>query len=198
MNPTGLILLFFVILVFMTPFIRKSLKNRKQYWFAHLLNTKSYEEMEKGLNAFSSKALFPRYELECYRLQMYLVQNNLKKVDEQYQVTIESAVTKKQKIEIYTNAFEHYVMLADKSKSLELKNKLKEFNDESLNARCQMLYDIFVNKKSKYIDQLEKNFDKLQDSEKMLSAYLLSVQYTNKGDTKKADYYSNLSKDFFE
>ena len=89
-------------------------------------------------------------------------------------------------------------MLADKSKSLELKNKLKEFNDESLNARCQMLYDIFVNKKSKYIDQLEKNFDKLQDSEKMLSAYLLSVQYTNKGDTKKADYYSNLSKDFFE
>ncbi|MCI6380729.1 MAG: hypothetical protein SO150_07145 [Faecalicoccus sp.] len=129
---------------------------------------------------------------------MYLVQNNSKKVDEQYQVTIESAVTKKQKIEIYTNAFEHYVMLADKSKSLELKNKLKEFNDESLNARCQMLYDIFVNKKSKYIDQLEKNFDKLQDSEKMLSAYLLSVQYTNKGDTKKADYYSNLSKDFFE
>lgn len=198
MNSTGLILLFFVVIVFLTPFIRRSLKTRKQYWFAELLNTKSYDEMEKGLDTFSSKALFPRYELECYRLQMYLVQNNQKKVDEQYNTVIESAVTKKQKKEITINAFEHYVMLADKSKSLNLLKKIEKFEDDSLRRRCQMLYDIFINKEAKYIDQLEKNFETLQGSEKMLSAYLLSVQYANKGNKKKADYYNNLSKEFFE
>lgn len=198
MESTTLIIILFVIIVFLTPILRKFLQNKKQYYFSYLLEKQEYERLEKELDAFSSKALFPRYTLECIRLQMYLMQNKPSKIDAQYDVVIESAVGKKQKKEILSNAFEHYVFLSQKKKSTELLHQIQEIEDASLLARCQMLYEIFIEKKADYIQQLEEKFDSLSGTEKMVSAYLLSVQYSNIQNHEKAEYYGNMSKNFFE
>lgn len=198
MNGTTIVLIVFVIIVFLTPLIRRFLQAKKQYEFSTLLQNKDFDLLEKKLNSFSSKALFPRYMLESVRLQIYLVQDQKKKIDQQYRVVIESATTKKQKKEILSNAFEHYVFLSDAPKSRNLLEKIKKLEDESLIQRCQMLYDIFIEKSTNYIKPLEDKFLQLEGSEKMISAYLLSIQYSHLNNKKKAEYYAELSKQFFE
>ncbi len=198
MNGTTIVLIVFVIIVFFTPLIRRFLQAKKQYEFSTLLQNKDFDLLEKKLNSFSSKALFPRYMLESVRLQIYLVQDQKKKIDQQYRVVIESATTKKQKKEILSNAFEHYVFLSDAPKSRNLLEKIKKLEDESLIQRCQMLYDIFIEKSTNYIKPLEDKFSQLEGSEKMISAYLLSIQYSHLNNKKKAEYYAELSKQFFE
>lgn len=198
MNGTTIVLIVFVIIVFLTPLIRRFLQAKKQYEFSTLLQNKDFDLLEKKLNSFSSKALFPRYMLESVRLQIYLVQDQKKKIDQQYRVVIESATTKKQKKEILSNAFEHYVFLSDAPKSRNLLEKIKKLEDESLIQRCQMLYDIFIEKSTNYIKPLEDKFSQLEGSEKMISAYLLSIQYSHLNNKKKAEYYAELSKQFFE
>ena len=198
MNGTTIVLIVFVIIVFLTPLIRRFLQAKKQYEFSTLLQNKDFDLLEKKLNSFSSKALFPRYMLESVRLQIYLVQDQKKKIDQQYRMVIESATTKKQKKEILSNAFEHYVFLSDAPKSRNLLEKIKKLEDESLIQRCQMLYDIFIEKSTNYIKPLEDKFSQLEGSEKMISAYLLSIQYSHLNNKKKAEYYAELSKQFFE
>lgn len=198
MNETTIVLIVFVIIVFLTPLIRRFLQAKKQYEFSTLLQNKDFDLLEKKLNSFSSKALFPRYTLESIRLQIYLVQDQKKKIDQQYRVVIESAATKKQKKEILSNAFERYVFLSDAPKSRNLLEKIKKLEDESLVQRCQMLYDIFIEKSTNYIKPLEDKFSQLEGSEKMISAYLLSIQYSHMNNKKKAEYYAELSKQFFE
>ena len=102
------------------------------------------------------------------------------------------------KIDILDKAFEYYVYDENQEKCDQIIKEIEKLDDEKMLKHTKMMYDIMILKKSNHIKELEKDFDKQPVMQRVTNAYLLSVQYKNKGNEEKAQYYENVSKSLVE
>ena len=102
------------------------------------------------------------------------------------------------KIDILDKAFEYYVYDENQEKCDQIIKEIEKLDDEKILKHTKMMYDIMILKKSNHIKELEKDFDKQPVMQRVTNAYLLSVQYKNKGNEEKAQYYENVSKSLVE
>lgn len=187
-----------VVVTVITSFVLQFLRNSKQNQFMYLLQNNEFDELYKGVDSLYVKAIFPLYNREYIRLNALIMQDRKADVDAQFDKMIPMAASKKAKIDILNKAFEYYVYNEDKKHCEPIYNQIKELGDEALTKTTTVLYDIMILKKSNHIEELEKDIDKLPAMNKVTNAYLLSVQYRNKGNNEKAEYYEDLSKSIVE
>lgn len=194
-------LVLFGIVVFVAvvmSFVLQFLRNLKQKSFIYLLQNNEFDKLYKDLDSFYTRSIFPVYNREYIRLNALIMQDRKKEIDDSFDKLIPMAKDKKAKMDILNKAFEYYVYAEDKKHCDKIMEEIKKLNDEKMIEASNLMYDIMILKKANHIDEMEKDFDKLPVVQKVTKAYLLSVQYHNKGNDEKAKYYEDISKSLVE
>ena len=170
------------------------LKNKQIEKFALALNRKEYDLALKICESVLMKILFPAYNVAYMRLNVLLAQSDQKKIDAQFDTMLKAKLNSKQKEDLSLKAFNYYISIADYKKAKSMLDILDTCAGDNVKRETHIMYDIFALKKFDYISEMEKQFNEAKAEERNILAYLLSVQYENKKDTKKALEYKKIYK----
>ena len=168
----------------------KKIKQNKLFGY---LQKQDFEGFEKELDSSLCVLFIPSFNREYLRMNAYLMQGDLKKIESQLEVLLKMKTNKVQRKQVIIRSFDYYVNQLNKPKSKKLLNEIKQTKDEKLISHCQMMYDILIEKKTKYIDQLEKQLHQGSIAEQGMAAYLISLQYGYLNDKVNEKKYGDLA-----
>lgn len=144
------------------------------------------------------KIVYPRYNQLYMRLnaQMCLTDADASRrtIDEM----LELSSSDKQRLVLLLRAFNFFVEQEDYERAGELLEELREKASPEQLAGCERTYAIFAEKSAAYVDQMEAELKDATGPERTTLLYLLSVQYENKGDVKRANEYLEQVRNVFE
>ena len=105
---------------------------------------------------------------------------------------ITDPVKKKQ---IFADAFNYYTGKKDQEKARIWLEKIRTLADPLMEKECERVYDIFIMKSDKYLDELLSELYQLPDKRKAINEYLISVIYLNRHDDANHQKYRTLAQD---
>lgn len=144
------------------------------------------------------KIVYPRYNQLYMRLnaQMCLADADASRrtIDEM----LELSSSDKQRLVLLLRAFNFFVEQEDYERAGELLEELREKASPEQLAGCERTYAIFAEKSAAYVGEMEAELKDATGPERTTLLYLLSVQYENKGDAKRANEYLEQVRDVFE
>ena len=133
------------------------------------------------------KLIYPKYNQLYMRLnaQMCLADADASRkiIDEMLGLR----TSDEQRLVLLLRAFNFFVEQEDYPRAQELLEELRQKVEPAQLGECERTYAIFAEKSSAYIKQMEKELDKAKTADKAKLLYLLSAQYENRGDAKRAN-----------
>lgn len=94
-------------------------------------------------------------------------------------------------------AFNYYVGLEDKKMSKKYLDLINGLSNERMKFEANRVYNIFILKTDKDLKDLLEELESMEDNEKGINEYLISVIYKNLKDTKNQKKYEELSRTHF-
>ena len=166
--------------------------------YEKLFEKGDFEGCLRVLDGPIAKIVYPRYNQLYMRLnaQMCLADADASRrtIDEM----LELSSSDKQRLVLLLRAFNFFVEQEDYERAGELLEELREKASPEQLAGCERTYAIFAEKSSAYVDQMEAELKDATGPERTTLLYLLSVQYENKGDVKRANEYLEQVRNVFE
>ncbi len=166
--------------------------------YEKLFEKGDFEGCLRVLDGPVAKIVYPRYNQLYMRLnaQMCLADADASRrtIDEM----LELSSSDKQRLVLLLRAFNFFVEQEDYGRAGELLEELREKASPEQLAGCERTYAIFAEKSSAYVDQMEAELKDATGPERTTLLYLLSVQYENKGDVKRANEYLEQVRNVFE
>lgn len=141
---------------------------------------------------------FPRYNLLYMRLNAQMC---LQDDDESRRIIEEMLglrASDEQRLVLLLRAFNFFVEQQDYARAKELLGELRQKAAPEQLAECERTYAIFAEKSSAYIKEMEAELREAGSADRTKLLYLLSVQYENKGDARRANEYLERVQDVFE
>lgn len=166
--------------------------------YEKLFEKGDFEGCLRVLDGPVAKIVYPRYNQLYMRLnaQMCLADADASRrtIDEM----LELSSSDKQRLVLLLRAFNFFVEQEDYERAGELLEELREKASPEQLAGCERTYAIFAEKSTVYVDQMEAELKDATGPERTTLLYLLSVQYENKGDVKRANEYLEQVRNVFE
>ena len=107
--------------------------------------------------------------------------------------------TDEQRLVLLLRAFNFFVEQEDYARAKETLEELRERAEGEQLAECEQTYAIFAEKSSAYIKEMEAKLRTAKATERATLLYLLSVQYENRGDQRRAnEYLEQVQSEFSE
>lgn len=165
-----------------------------------LIGKNCYSKLEKALIEGNHEQFEDIYFSFVRRLTlsstkvMYLVLNyalskdDSKTMDELYDQMAQFYLSKANKRKVYPVMFQYYLEKEDRTKCKELLKAMNRILDEAEIANMEMIYEINVEKSSRYISELLEQSASAEGQEKGMMFYLIARQYGNRheeGNRKK-------------
>lgn len=94
---------------------------------------------------------------------------------------------------VVLKAFHRSVQNREQEMARELLVEIRKFDNPEIVEECNMLFDIYIMKKSSYIDKMLEEMAALPVARQALNEYLISLQYQNRGDDAKAEFHEARS-----
>lgn len=184
---TCLLLLLYILRAVLGKFYRNQLVYCVQQEDLNLYNEIAESKM--------ARLLVPPYNIHYMRLNLYMVKENKKGIDEEFDFLLNLKMGKQKRQDIVIKAFNYYVKEKDSNHSKPLLEEMRTFMDDNSRRQYEMLYDIYILKKSCYIDELEKGVesDQLPMAQKAIYEYLIALQYENRSQPKLAKEHEERS-----
>lgn len=152
-----------------------------------------YNEIDKK----STKFLFPKSSILDLKLNAALVQKKKKESTQLLEEICAMPLTVSQKETYYMKAFNFFVGINDEKNCKKYLNLINELPNDRIKYEAERVYNIFILKNDKYLKDLLDELETMEDREKGVSEYLISVIYKNKKDTENQKKYEDLSKKHF-
>ena len=176
-----------------------------QVWKQSILK-KLLKHMQQGdfnayfklLDSLPCKYFYPPFNREYMRLNGYIMKADKKKIEECFELILSMRMNKKQELDVVIKAFYYYLDEDSKKKCKTLLERMKKIADESITQECQVIYDILLEEKTSYIDDMEEQLknEELQEAQKGMFHYMLALQYSYlKDEKKKKEHLQAASKD---
>ena len=166
--------------------------------YEKLFEKGDFEGCLRVLDGPVAKIVYPRYNQLYMRLnaQMCLADADASRrtIDEM----LELSSSDKQRLVLLLRAFNFFVEQEDYERAGELLEELREKASPEQLAGCERTYAIFAEKSAAYVVQMEAELKDATGPERTTLLYLLSVQYENKGDVKRANEYLEQVRNVFE
>ena len=144
------------------------------------------------------RLIYPRYNLLYMRLNAQMC---LQDDDESRRIIEEMLglrASDEQRLVLLLRAFNFFVEQQDYARAKELLGELRQKAAPEQPAECERTYAIFAEKSSAYIKEMEAELREAGSADRTKLLYLLSVQYENKGDARRANEYLERVQDVFE
>lgn len=155
--------------------------------------TTFYNEIDKK----STKFLFPKSSILDLKLNAALVQKKKKESTQLLEEICAMPLTISQKETYYMKAFNFFVGINDEKNCKKYLNLINELPNDRIKYEANRVYNIFILKNDKYLKDLLDELETMEDREKGVNEYLISVIYKNKKDTENQKKYEDLSKKHF-
>ena len=152
-----------------------------------------YNEIDKK----STKFLFPKSSILDLKLNAALVQKKKKESTQLLEEICAMPLTVSQKETYYMKAFNFFVGINDEKNCKKYLNLINELPNDRIKYEAERVYNIFILKNDKYLKDLLDELETMEDREKGVNEYLISVIYKNKKDTENQKKYEELSKEHF-
>ena len=166
------------------------------HWYTKSLYTKLHnclikrdiEEFEKLQSKKTYKLFLSLFKVEYLKLNYAIVNEEdalLKKVRKEFS---EIKISKKKKGMIYPLLFQYYLSKENQKECKSLLSKMCEiFPQDQINF-MHTIYEINLEKSTKYIDEMKQNLEN-DTKNKGFLLYLIAKQYQNKHDKTEAIFY---------
>lgn len=144
------------------------------------------------------RLIYPRYNLLYMRLNAQMC---LQDDDESRRIIEEMLglrASDEQRLVLLLRAFNFFVEQQDYARAKELLGELRQKAAPEQLAECERTYAIFAEKSSAYIKEMEAELREAGSADRTKLLYLLSVQYENQGDARRANEYLERVQDVFE
>lgn len=152
-----------------------------------------YNEIDKK----STKFLFPKSSILDLKLNAALVQKKKKESTQLLEEICAMPLTVSQKETYYMKAFNFFVGINDEKNCKKYLNLINELPNDRIKYEAERVYNIFILKNDRYLKDLLDELETMEDREKGVNEYLISVIYKNKKDTENQKKYEDLSKKHF-
>lgn len=195
MNYTNLIITFIISFVVIVA-IETGLSKWKTNVVLKLLQHQQYDELEKELHNFITRAFIPRYNIEYLRLNSYLMQNKHEMIEKQFDELMKFRKNKNQQADLLMKAFNYYVEQENAEKSHFYLDEIQKLGNNKMYQEALMMSDIFIDKKANHIDQLLEEVQKAPDQIKAVYYFMIAKQYENMNDKQNAQKYTELAEKY--
>ena len=93
--------------------------------------------------------------------------------------------------------FNAAIVEQDKKNSKKYLDLINELPNDRMKAEANRVYNIYILKNDKYLKELLEELENMEDRQKGVNEYLISIIYKNKHDLENAKKYEELSKKHF-
>lgn len=187
-----------IVMVCVVSFIYTEIEKRMTFSrYESLFSRGDFEGCLRLLDRRVVRLVYPKYNRLFMRLNAQMC---LDDADESRRIIDEMLglmSTEEQRCVLLLRAFNFFVEQEDYARAKELLEELRKTKDvpaEQL-AECERTYAIFAEKSSAYVREMEERLRSAKDAERATLLYLLSVQYENRGDAKRANEYLERAQD---
>ena len=173
------------------------LKRRKYRTLVSCLEQGNYDAFYKDLDKTSTKLLFPKLSLLDLRLNAAMIRQNKKETAKLLEEISCMPLTPKQKESFYMKAFNYFVGLGDAKMSRKYRDLINALPNERMKFEVNRVYNIFILKNDQDLGDLLEELNAMEENEKGINEYLVSVIYKNKKDAANQKKYEELSRKHF-
>lgn len=166
--------------------------------YEKLFEKGDFEGCLRVLDGPVAKIVYPRYNQLYMRLNAQMCLADADASRRTIEEMLELSSSDKQRLVLLLRAFNFFVEQEDYERAGELLEELREKASPEQLAGCERTYAIFAEKSAAYVDQMEAELKDATGPERTTLLYLLSVQYENKGDVKRANEYLEQVRNVFE
>lgn len=166
--------------------------------YEKLFERGDFEGCIRLLDGAVAKIIYPRYNQLYMRLNAQMCLADADASRRTIEEMLELRSSDKQRLVLLLRAFNFFVEQEDYGRAGELLEELREKASPEQLAGCERTYAIFAEKSSAYVGEMEAELKDATGPERTTLLYLLSVQYENKGDAKRANEYLEQVRDVFD
>lgn len=166
--------------------------------YEKLFEKGDFEGCIRLLDGPVAKIIYPRYNQLYMRLNAQMCLADADASRRTIEEMLELRSSDKQRLVLLLRAFNFFVEQEDYERAGELLEELREKASPEQLAGCERTYAIFAEKSSAYVGEMEAELKDATGPERTTLLYLLSVQYENKGDVKRANEYLEQVRNVFE
>lgn len=173
-------------------FKKKSIYNE----LVQLLANGQYDEFFELIDSKQTRSYYPEYNLTYFKLNAYLMKGDNKEAKRIFDDLLSRKLPKKQRTDLVVKAFNFYISEEDARRSKKMLDEINTWDIEknaALQKDCNRTYNIVIEKKSNYIDEMLKEAESAEGMDKGRLEYFISLQYGYKGNSEKEDEYLKLA-----
>lgn len=142
---------------------------------------------EAIINNFWTKLIITPFNIDYMRLNYAFIKGNRKEIDSLFDSFEHKNLSRKQRQDIYSKAFNYYLSAENKPMCKHWLDKVHEQIDNSkMLLEFDTMYDIYMEKGWKYLDEMLEDLEDMDDMYKGPNEFLISLMYENKGEKNKA------------
>ena len=186
-----------IIVIMIAMIVFRAVAKRVIYTKLHnYIAEENYDAFFKLANGGLANVLFPDYNLNYTKLNAYLMQGDVEKVNSTLETMLQYPLSHKQRVDLVVKAFNIYIGEGNKARSREMMDEILNWEGDeykSLKADCLRSYDIMILKKSNHIDELANLLPKTSGAVRGRLEYFIALQYENANNLEKRDEYLKLA-----
>lgn len=155
------------------------------------------EEFYQEIDSQQVKFLFPKTSILDMKLNASIMSQDKIQTIKYLEEICSQPLTNSQKEIYFMKAFNFFVGVKDKKNSRRYLEKINLLPNERLKQEANRVYNIYILKNDKYLDELVEELEEMKDEQKGVNEFLISIIYKNKNDIENAEKYEKLSKKHF-
>lgn len=174
-----------------------TLKTKNYQKLVSYLETGDYDLFHQKINQPLIQFLFPKSSLLDLKFNAALIQQNKKEATQYLEALCAMPLTASQKENYYMKAFNFFIGIKDKKNSKKYLDLINEGSNDRMKVEANRVYNIYILKNDKDLEDLLDEIENMEDQQKGVNEFLISLIYKNKKDTVNAKKYEDLSKEHF-
>ncbi len=155
----------------------------------------NHDDFNLILDKKITKFLFPAAYLDSLRLNEAMIRNDVNEIDRLLEKLNKIKLSEKDKEKIYTQAYNYYLSVKSYKKCGIWHDKIMELKNDRLINEIDKSYNIYVEKGYKYLDEMLAELEYMEENNRGINEFLISLMYKNKGDKQNAAKYDKLSRE---
>lgn len=193
-SSTAIIVIGATILVFLLiTVVAKVIREIKLNQMLDLLNAKKYDEFDKLVENKLVKVVFDPFNIDYIKLNSYMLRNDESLIDKGFKRFDEVRLNKRQKDDVEMKAFSYYLSKGNNLKATEYYNRINDSQTNKMKKEVDRLYSIYIKKESRYLEELLKEVEQIDEKYRSADELLIAAIYSNLGDKKKEKEYRDLA-----
>lgn len=161
------------------------------------LEKADYDHFYEEIDRKSTKFLFPKSAILDLKLNAAIIQEKKKETTAILDQLCSMPLTNSQKENYYMKAFNFYAGYEDEKNCRKYLKLINELPNDRIRYEANRVFNIFILKNDKDLSELLEELDGMEDRERGVNEYLISVIYKNRNDTANQKKYEELSKEHF-